>query len=79
MCRSCNNRHKNGNYQKGKADYNHHSLFLHTLHISDRCADLLLSDYSYWLLLAVFLTGASVFILMARLTSRMLKGKVDPW
>ncbi|NLU35707.1 MAG: ferrous iron transporter B [Clostridiales bacterium] len=38
----------------------------------------LLSDYSYWLLLAVFLTGASVFILMARLTSRMLKGKVDP-
>ena len=39
----------------------------------------LLSDYSYWLLLAVFLTGASVFILMARLTSRMLKGRWTPW
>ena len=38
----------------------------------------LLADYSYWLLLAVFLTGALVFMLISILTGRMLKGKVDP-
>jgi len=38
----------------------------------------LLSDYSYLLLLAVFLTGAFVFVLISKLTSKILKGKVDP-
>jgi ferrous iron transport protein B len=38
----------------------------------------LLADYSYWMLLAVFLTGAMVFVLISRLTGKMLKGKVDP-
>ncbi|HHU49963.1 MAG: FeoB small GTPase domain-containing protein [Caldicoprobacterales bacterium] len=38
----------------------------------------LLSAYSYWMLLAVFLTGASVFILISIFTGKMLKGKVDP-
>jgi ferrous iron transport protein B len=38
----------------------------------------LLADYSYWLVLAVFLTGALVFATIAKITGRMLKGKVDP-
>lgn len=38
----------------------------------------LLSDYSYWLLLAVFLTGVFVFVLTSIIASKVLKGKVDP-
>lgn len=38
----------------------------------------LLSAYSYWLVLGVFLTGLTVFILASLVSSRLLKGKVDP-
>jgi ferrous iron transport protein B len=38
----------------------------------------LLAEFSYWMLLAVFLTGAVVFILTSIITSKILKGSVDP-
>lgn len=38
----------------------------------------LLSAFSYWLLLAVFLTGAAVFVLASVISSKVLKGAVDP-
>ncbi|MGI6238109.1 MAG: FeoB small GTPase domain-containing protein [Christensenellales bacterium] len=38
----------------------------------------LLADFSYWLLLAVFFTGACVFVLTSVISSKVLKGKVDP-
>lgn len=38
----------------------------------------LLSAYSYWLVLGVFLTGLAVFVLASIVSSRLLKGKVDP-
>lgn len=38
----------------------------------------LLADFSYWMLLAVFLTGAFVFVMAAIVTSKLLKGDVDP-
>ncbi|MGI5899154.1 MAG: FeoB small GTPase domain-containing protein [Christensenellales bacterium] len=38
----------------------------------------LLSEFSYWMLLAVFLTGALVFVLTSVITSKVLKGSVDP-
>ncbi len=38
----------------------------------------LLADYSYWMLLAVFLTGAFAFIMTSIIASKILKGNVDP-
>jgi len=38
----------------------------------------LLAAYSYWLVLGVLLTGLLVFVLVSILTSRLLKGTVDP-
>lgn len=38
----------------------------------------LLSEYSYWLLLAVFFTGMVAFILTSIISSKLLKGEVDP-
>jgi len=38
----------------------------------------LLSSYSYWMVLAVYLTGACVLMIVAKLASKMLKGNVDP-
>ena len=38
----------------------------------------LLSDFSFFMLLAVFATGAAVFVLVSIITSKILKDKVDP-
>lgn len=38
----------------------------------------LLADFSYLMLLAVFATGGAVFVLTSIVTSKILKGKVDP-
>ncbi len=38
----------------------------------------LLSAYSYWMLLAVFLTGAAMFLISGLVSSKLLKGEVDP-
>lgn len=38
----------------------------------------LLSAYSYWLVLAVLLTGLTVFVLVSVISSRLIKGTVDP-
>jgi ferrous iron transport protein B len=38
----------------------------------------LLSEYSMWLLLATTLTGVGVFVIVAKILGRVLKGSVDP-
>jgi len=38
----------------------------------------LLSSYSYWLLLAVLLTDVIIFIVAAKISSKLIKGHIDP-
>jgi ferrous iron transport protein B len=38
----------------------------------------LLSEFSYWLLLAVFITGCFVFVMTAIISNKVIKGSVDP-